>query len=110
MPKMNIDEQKSLFESIEITLEGKNYVVDKISEDIVGAVEQAGRDSKDKEGKVKDVGVLSKQLSILTGKPVEEFRGVDIRKLGAAVRFIVDTFQEQVKGDSKNGQSAEVKE
>ncbi len=84
MPKYNADEQKQLSEPIEIVLDGKTYIVEKISTETLKKVTDLGKDKDDFE-------VLIKQLGFLVGTDPNEFRGCDIRKLSKVLEFITET-------------------
>lgn len=104
MPKFNVDEQTSLFESIEITLEGKTYVIDKMTSNMIIEATKLSKDAQSG-----DIASVAKQLSIFINEAPEKLQEIDIRKLGAALKFITECFTGQIKGESKNGQEAEVK-
>jgi len=97
MPKLNIDEQTKVFEPIEITLEGKTYVIEKITDDMMIEVVNMSKG----EG-ANDVRTVKKQLAFLLNTDEKSFKGVDLRKLGKAVQFITSTITEQLSGDIKN--------
>lgn len=102
MPHLNIDEQKSLFEPIEIVLEGKTYVIAKVTSKMIQEVTKAGEAT--------DISTISKQLSIFLNEKPEIFKDIDLRKLGAVVRFITDTITKQLEGsEGKNVLKAEEK-
>jgi len=102
MPKLNVDEQKSLFEPIEIVLEGKTYVISKVTSEMIKEVTKAGETN--------DIGTVSKQLSVFLNEKPETFKDIDLRKLGAVVRFISDTITKQLEGtEPKNALKAEEK-
>ena len=81
MPKLNVDEVPQLAEVIEITIDGKNYKIEKISTDLMDKAT----------GEVKDP---YKQLAILVNVDPEEFKSVDIRKVGKALEFITQVIKE----------------
>lgn len=97
MPKFNADEK--IFEPIEITIKGTNHVIKSITPEMikeVGAIGNKGVDEEDSE-------VLYKQLAIFTGAKPEEFKGVDVRSLSAALNFIQNSIRDQIQDSSKNG-------
>ncbi|MBA7556629.1 hypothetical protein ES705_49345 [subsurface metagenome] len=99
MPKLNVDEQKSLYEPIEIVLEGKAYVIEKVTTEMVEEVTNAGETN--------DVTTISKQLSIFLKEKPEAFKNIDLRKLGAVIRFISETITKQLEGhEEKNALKA----
>ncbi|NCC60055.1 MAG: hypothetical protein EOM12_03765 [Verrucomicrobiae bacterium] len=94
MPKLNIDELKQLSEPIEVTLEGKDYAVTKISSELMESVTALAKEDS------KEPDILAKQLGMLLGVDAAEFKSVDVRKLGRAIKFITETV---IKGlDEKN--------
>lgn len=102
MPKLNVDEQKSLFEPIEIVLEGKTYVISKVTTEMIKEVTKAGE--------VNDISTISKQLSVFLNEKPEAFKDIDLRKLGAVVGFISDTITKQLEGrEEKKAPEAEEK-
>lgn len=87
MPKYNVDEQKQLAEPIEITLEGKDYKVGKVTTELlnkVNTLREAGVDA------------AAKQLAVLVDVDEKEFAGVDIRKVGNALAYITDSIQKSI--------------
>lgn len=82
MPKLNIDELKQLSEPIEIVLEGKTYVVAKVSSDLMDQVTKVAEEG------AKDSNTLARQLGLLLAVDPAEFKGCDVRKLGKALGFI----------------------
>jgi len=96
LAKYNADEKTSLFEPIEITLEGKKYVIEKITDNMLSAVMTLGKKN--------DANTLSKQLSILLNADEKEFKNIDVRKLGNVLKFITDEYTKSIsiKGESKN--------
>ncbi len=87
-PKYNAD---TLSEPIEITLEGKDYKVGKITTDLLTKVTTMGKDKKDLEAPIK-------QLACLLGVEVKELKGVDLRKISGVLKFITESVTgEEVK-------------
>lgn len=99
MAKLNIDEEKSLFEPIEFTLDGKNYKVEKVTEEMMDKATKVADAGKD-EGK-DELRVLAEQLAVFTGKNSKEFKTVDVRKLGIAIKFINDELVKGFEGTEK---------
>lgn len=94
MPKYNADEA---FEPIEITLDGKNYVITSLSQETLEQIREMS--GKEGEGEA-DYKVVYAQLGLLLSCPPEEFIGKDIRKLTGILRYIQKSIQDQV--ESKN--------
>ena len=100
MPKFNVDEK--IFEPIELTLNGKEYKLTEVSREKIKKVQEIGKAVK--EGGAENTDNLSaaaRQLGVLLDVNPKEFDNVDMRKLGAAIRFITETVTEQIQG--KNG-------
>lgn len=96
MPKFNVDEKASVFEPIEVTLEGQTYVIESVTSNMIKEISNHGGSE--------DLDSVAKQMAILTKAPYENFVNVDIRKVGSALKFITDTIMSQVEGgDQKNG-------
>ena len=96
MPKLDLD---SLFEPIEITLDGETYTIIDVSEDQLKALDvydkKNGKDEKEKD---LDPHFLSKQLSILLSVDQSKFKTVGVRKLSRAVNFI----QSEIMGSAED--------
>lgn len=99
MPKKNIDEIVAIAEPIEVTIDGKDFRVPDMNFDRLGRAVQCGqRMDRDSDNYDPDAGledVLPEQLSILTGEPEEVFRTMDVRKVTAAISFIMAQLSEQ---------------
>ena len=81
MSKINIDEQAQLSEPIEVTLEGNDYVVSKVTTGLLSKVTELG--------KSRELDVPIKELALLLGVDAGEFEGVDLRKVSRALEFIM---------------------
>lgn len=81
MPKLNVDEIKQLAEPIEVTIDGKDYKIEKLSTDLMNRATEEKTDP-------------NKQLAILLGTDTGEFMAVDIRKVGKALEFITQVIKE----------------
>ncbi len=113
MPKFNAD---TAFESIEITLEEKSYIIKKITQKMIEEVMKIANEAKNAIGvdlknqadveklaesnDISSINFLYRQLAVYLGCPVDELNGADIRKIAGVLKFI----NQQVKlGDeSKN--------
>ena len=84
MPKYNVDEQTQLAEPIEITLEGKVYIVGKITTELLNKVTELAK-------KKDDLNTVIEQFALLTNADPKEFEGIDLRKIGKALEFITTT-------------------
>lgn len=94
MPKLNVDE--SVFELIELTLNGKQYSVKEVNQDMLKRIQETVTTEDD------NVPVVYRQLGILLGVEADEFKGTDLRKAGAALRFLQDSITSQIEGKSGN--------
>lgn len=94
MPRLNIDEQKSLFEPIEITLEGKTYIITKVTGELLNKVTKL---AESREGKI-DVTVPAKQFALFAGIDEKELKDIDLRKIGVALSFITKEITKQIQG------------
>lgn len=92
MPKYNIDETQ-LAEAIEIVMEGKTYVIKKITADLMKQVTDIQKSN--------EIDAPVKQLAVLLGVESAEIQDVDIRKIGKALTFITQTIEKGI-GDLKN--------
>ena len=90
MGKHNIDEQKQLSEPIEITLEGKDYVVRKVTTALLKEVTALGKDKDDIEAPIK-------QLALLLGVDSAEFREVEMRKIAKTIEVITSAINEGIE-------------
>jgi len=86
MKKMNIDEQTQLAEPIGITLEGKEYIVEKVSTELLKNITETGKSG--------ELDAPVKQLALFLGVDPADFMGVDLRKIEKALEFISTSFQE----------------
>ncbi len=86
--KFNAD---TLSEPIEITLEGKDYKVGKITTDLLNKVTAIGKNKEDLEAPIK-------QLACLLGVEAKGLKGVDLRKISGVLKFITEAVTgEEVK-------------
>jgi len=92
MPKYNIDERQ-LAEDIEIVMEGKTYVIKKITADLMKQVTDIGKSN--------EIDAPVKQLAVLLGVESTEIQDVDIRKIGKALTFITQIIEKGIS-DLKN--------
>lgn len=102
MPTLKKDDVKQLSEPIVIEagiIGDKEYRVERVTIDTIAQIKKEA-DSKDDTAPIK-------QLSILTGAPIEEFKGIDIRILGEVLNFIMSSISEGAK--AKNPLKAEAK-
>lgn len=95
MPKLNVDEVKQLGEPIEVTLEGKTYIIDKVTTDLMDKVVAI-------KGKTEtSVDAPIRQLALLLGIEPKVLKDIDIRKIGRALKFITESIEEGL-GKTKN--------
>lgn len=81
MGTFNID---NIIEEIEIQIDGKNFKVALVTEDIMAKVTELS-DEKNKD----DPKILSKQLALFLGTDKFVFEKTDVRKLGHAIQIII---------------------
>ena len=122
MPKLNLDEfSEKLFEPIIITIDGKTFKVQKVTEELLNKLTEAsGIDYN----KLADVAIeqsdhkaaldyyklvkteksssLCRQLSDILGTSKDCFVKTDIRQVVAAIRFISDNITKDMDADPKN--------
>jgi len=94
MSKYNADEE-SLFEPLEIVLEGKKHTINKITNKMMDEVMEIGK-------KKDDMNILLKQVAVFLGGKPEDYENIDIRKIGAVLRFITDSYTQQIGTKGKN--------
>lgn len=92
MPKMNMDEMvKTLFEPIEVIIDGVEYAVGKVTADTL-KLDEVGEDA--------DAG--GHQLAKILGAKPTTFDTTDIRIVGAALKFVTDEIVKQMGASVKN--------
>lgn len=84
------DFDKEIAEPIEFTLDGKSYKVIKLTDEVMGKVDEILEDEK-----TKLYYKLHAQLSVMTGVSIGEFAGQDMVLLAKVVKFVSAT----IKGD-----------
>lgn len=77
MPKFNLDEDETLSEPIEIVIEGKTFVVPKIT------------DKKFK--KVAELTSVAEQFAFLTGAKLSVVQNLNLMKVAKAIQYIIQT-------------------
>lgn len=97
MLKFNADEQD--YDSIEIVIEGKSYIIEKITQTMFDRIKETGIQAKLalQNGK-EDINVLFIQLGIILNESPKTFENIDIRKVSAALRFCTNTITKQIEG------------
>jgi len=95
MPSRNFDEESALFEAIELTVEGKEYSIKKLTpEAMCNSVEISKKE-------VNPYLSLVKQFCALTGEDFEVANKYDVRKVSAALTFISESFLNSASGKKK---------
>lgn len=84
--KFNVDEQKQLFEPIEITIESKTYILEKVTVDLMDKVVELSNS--------KENDTPLKQLALLLNTEADEFKAVDVRKISKVLQFITESIKE----------------
>jgi len=109
MPKFNIDEQKSLFEPIEIILNSKQYIIKEVSSETLSKVMELGKKAKGDKDNI-DANIAIKQFALLAKVDEEKLKKIDIRKIGMALNFITKEITKQTEDIAgKNASKAEGK-
>lgn len=99
MGKFNADTEV-LHDPIEITLDGKEYKIEKVTTDMMDAAMEGTDALKDTE----NIDVLCRQLAVFIGGKPEDYRGIDVRKVGAVLKYITDEVKNSIDGmKPKNG-------
>lgn len=98
--KFNVDEQTQLSEPIEIVIDGKTYILNKITISLMDKVVELGKQQ------LNDTPI--KQLALLLNTEYTEFKDVDVRKISKVLEFITDTIKSEI--DNKNPTPAEAKQ
>lgn len=98
MPKFNADEIQ--YEPIELTLNGKTYTVAEVSQSMFDRIKETADKSKETGA---DMSVVYEQIGIILGVEKSEFVGCDIRRAGAALKYLTDSITAQIEGKSGNG-------
>jgi len=75
MPKINLDEDETLSEPIEIVIEGKTFTVEKIT------------DKKFK--KVAELTSVAEQFALLTGAKLSTVQNLNLMKIAKAIQYII---------------------
>ncbi len=92
MPTCNLDDFAKKMESIKFVLKGKTYKVKAVTFEGMEKVAKTTEDAK----------TVPKQLAALTGAPMEDFVGNDVRILGKAIEFVMAELTKQIQGKSGN--------
>ena len=94
MPKYNAD---GLFEPIEITLGGKEYVIEEIGQEVFDQVQAIAKDEE-----ISGSVAVYTQLGLLLGEKVEVLNKIDVRRAGATLKYLVDLITKQLGGETGN--------
>lgn len=101
MPKFNADELN--YEPIEIVLNEKTYLVTEVKQDMFDRIKEASKRAQASiDAGDEDINIIYEQLGIILNVDPAEFKGTDLRKASATVRFLTETITKQVEGSSKN--------
>lgn len=98
--RFNVDEQTQLAEPIEVVIDGKTYILNKITISLMDKVVELGKQQ------LNDTPI--KQLALLLNTEYTEFKDVDVRKISKVLEFITDTIKSEI--DNKNPTPAEAKQ
>lgn len=89
MPKFNADQETAMVEPIEVTLDGKDYVINKITYDMVKKVSAIGK--RLEAGEVDAGTAVVQQAAVILNEDEELLGKTDIRKLSKVISFITGT-------------------
>lgn len=108
MPRFNAD-APSLFDPIEIVIEGKIYKVKKVTPKTMKTIAKLFKRAEvaDKDNLELVFSLSAKQLHLYLGVPESEFDDVGLRKLSAAIRFITETVTSQSQGKDEEAKKPE---
>jgi len=104
MPKLRIDTTTSIYEPIEVEIDGKAYVLRKLTRKELGELE--GLDEKIKAGQL---DAAYGRLELMFG-PHEAFSKLDLSQVGEVVRFVVQAIlnpEKREKNAQKPGDKAQ---
>jgi len=94
MTKYNADK---LFEPIEITLGGKEYVIKEIGQTVFDQVQAIAKDEE-----MSGSAAVYAQLGLLLDETVEVLNKIDVRRAGATLKYLVELITKQLGGESGN--------
>ena len=77
MPKFNLDEDETLSEPIEIVIEGKTFVVRKITDKIFK--------------KIGTMPSVAEQFAYLTGTKLSVVNNLNLMKVAKAIQYVIQT-------------------
>ena len=87
MPSYDADKDATLHEPLSFTAKGVKYDVLELTDEMLDEIKACSPDENElKDQRVGDM--LSMQLSIMTGKPAEEFSGLSLRERGGIVKWV----------------------
>jgi hypothetical protein len=95
MPVINFDEKFKSIKPVEFILNGKNYVVKEVSPETLDEI-MATIEEIESEGTSIDE-VNARQLSLLTGEPADDFRGLDVRKASMVLSNVMEAVMQTNK-------------
>lgn len=94
MPKFNADEK--VFEPIEITLGGKAYFINEVTQETFNLIKEISATVTDGPESV------IKQVAVFLNEEPEKLRGIDLRKLSGVLKFLTETITSQIEGKTGN--------
>ena len=100
MAKFNADDQQSMVEPIEITIDGNTYKIEKITHATVKKVTAAGK--RLELGEIDAGTAVVQQAAAILGVDEEVLHDVDVRKLGRVIRFVTDIVAGGGDAEEKN--------
>lgn len=100
MPKFDADK---LFEDIEVSLGGKDYKIERITEEALEELQKlASGDQPLPDG----VTVLDAQLACVLNVPAADMKKVDVRKKTRVIKWLTKTIGDQLSGKDELGNVA----
>ena len=93
MPKINIDE---LCEPIEVTVAGKNYVVEDIPRDLAKKMQKLGEAVEDS-GESGETDRLADIMTEILGADEEDIAKLGMRKLLMLVKLVMGTINDELE-------------
>lgn len=97
MPKLDADK---LFEDIEVNMDGKDYKVTRITEEMLENVQKFAGDP---ESLPEGATVLDAQLGVILNVPHTDLKTVDARKKTRVVKWLTKVIGEQLRGADAGG-------
>ena len=95
---LEIDTKKSLFDPIEIKIDGKIYFVKELTTGILKKIQASARDAQSG-----SVEAIQEQIELLLNLPAETFDRLSMSNLQKLISTLVEKSLNPLKGEEKNG-------